>query len=177
MKKILFLALIASTLAFTGFSQGAYPGYPLYGTAPNSDRTYRSLQLGTTSLSDSLGATVDTIQLIPGFVSGAGAVFHKDYILNLKDSCALAISKLGSSFQFSTMTIYVSAPSIGGAVYFCGEGWAGHGGLATQWAMPIVAPFTRYGFSSSTNITFHRISYICIVHWRLSSNSNCGNTL
>src|ERR1700735_2996188 len=111
MKKIiLFLSLFASVAATAQTT--TFPGYPLYGTAANQDRTYRSLQLGTSTIADTLGATVDTIQLIPGYVSGAGAVFHKDYILNLKDSCALAITNLGNSYNFSSITIYVNAPSI-----------------------------------------------------------------
>ena len=130
MKKILLITLLAA-VSFTSFGQAnVYPGYPLYGTAPNVDRTYRDLQLGTTTISDTLGSTIDTIRLIPGFVSGAGAVFHKDYVLNLQDSCVLAISNVQNSFEFSTMTIYISAPALAGRVRFLG-----YGGLVTQWAL------------------------------------------
>ena len=130
MKKILLISiLLASSLI--GFGQaGSYPGYPLYGTAPNSDRTYRALQLGTTTIADTLGSTIDTVQLIPGFVSGAGAVFHKDYIFNLKDSAVLSIAKISSSYEFSTMTIYINAPALSGKVKFLG-----FSGLATQWEL------------------------------------------
>ena len=125
---ILVLLVISSVI---GFSQtNTFPGYPLYGTSASTDGTYRALQLGTTTISDTSGTVCDTIQLIPGYVSGAGSVFHKDYILNLKDSCALAISQLGNSYQFSTMTIYVSAPSISSKVYFIG-----YSGLSTKWAL------------------------------------------
>lgn len=129
MKKLSFLiALLISASSI--FAQGSYPGIPLYGTAANSDRTYRGLQLGTTTITDTLGATPDTVLLIPGFVSGAGAVFHKDYIFNLKDSAVLAIANKSSSYEFSTMTIYISMSSVSGWVKFLG-----YSGLATQWNM------------------------------------------
>ncbi len=127
MKKIfLFLSLLIATSSV--FAQ--YPGYPLFGTSAGTDRTYRSLQLGATTISDTLGSTIDTIPLLPGFVSGAGAVFSKNYILNLKDSCVLAIALTSSSYQFSEMTIYINAPAIGGRVRFLG-----FSGLASQWAL------------------------------------------
>ncbi len=125
-KFLLSILLISSFFA----ASAQYPGYALYGTSANSDRTYRGLQLGTTTIADTLGSTIDTLQLIPGFVSGAGAVFHKDYILNLKDSCVLAISKTSSSYTYSTMTLYINAPSITSKVKFLG-----FSGLATQWAL------------------------------------------
>ena len=132
MKKILLISLIFAS--FASFGQGAYPGYPLYGISAGADRTYMALQLGTTTISDTLGATIDTVLLIPGFVSGAGAVYHKDYILNLKDSCVLAISQLGSSYQFSEFTLYINAPALSGKVKFLG-----YSGLATQWALTSAA--------------------------------------
>ena len=162
MKKILLLSSIFLSLAFSGFSQaGSYPGYPLYGTAPNSDRTYRALQLGTTTIADTLGATIDTVQLIPGFVSGAGAVFHKDYIFNLKDSAVLSIAKLSSSYEFSTMTIYINAPALSGKVKFLG-----YSGLATQWALTSGATSISPTASHWFVISFIQIGTAWVEQWQ-----------
>lgn len=125
MKKLLFIICLLS--AYNSFSQ-TYPGVPLFGTAANADRTYRSLQLGVTAIGDTLGSTIDTVTLIPGFVSGAGSVFDKYYTVTLLDSCVLAISNVSSSYKYSRMHIIISAPAQSSIVKFLG-----YSGLATQW--------------------------------------------
>lgn len=133
MKHLLFLLAFA-LISSMALSQ-TYPPSPLYGTTSNSDRTFRSLQLGFTTIADTAGSTIDTIPLIPGFVNGVGAVFHKDYILNLTDSCVLAIANTSSSYKFSTMTIYINAPALSGKVKFSGFSLL----PATQWALSAAA--------------------------------------
>ncbi len=134
MKKILLISLLLTSYCFSSKAQHTYPTTPLYGTTSGTDRTYRDLQLGTTTITDTLGSTIDTVLLIPGFVSGAGAVFQKDYVLNLQDSCVLAISNVGSSYPFSRMTLYINAPALSGKVKFLG-----YSGFATQWALTSAA--------------------------------------
>lgn len=127
MKKIMLLLLMA-TICTATIAQ-TYPGIPAFGTSANSDRTYRSLQLGITTISDSLGATPDTLTLYPGEVSG-NTVFEKYYVLNLKDSCVLAIRNVNKSYTGSKMHIWIAAPALSGWVKFLG-----YSGLATQWAL------------------------------------------
>ena len=132
MKKIILFCLLACSI--TSFAQTTYPGYPLFGTASNTDRTYRSLQLGISTIADTLGSTIDTIQLIPGFVAGAGSVFEKWYVLNLKDSCVLAISNVSNSYNYSRIHIVINAPAISSKVKFLG-----YSGLTTQWYLTSAA--------------------------------------
>lgn len=148
MKK-LFSILLLSLIAISVSAQ-TYPGLPLFGTSPNSDRTYRSLQLGITTISDSLGATPDTVTLYPGEVAG-NTVFEKYYTLNLKDSCVLAIRSVNKSFTGSKMHIWISAPALSGWVQFLG-----YSGLATQWKMP--SGTTKI---SPTASRWYMISFVC----------------
>jgi len=135
MKKIISLLLVAITISVSISAQTVYPGVPLFGTQTNQDRTYRVLQIGTTTIADTLGSTIDTLTLIPGFVSLAGAVYNEEYVLNLKDSCVLAIRDVSSSYTYSTMTIIINAPSFGGKVKFLG-----YSGLPTsQWDLASAA--------------------------------------
>jgi hypothetical protein len=127
MKKSILFLLIALIFSSGAFAQ--YPGVPIFGISANADRTYRSLQLGYQTITDTLGSTIDTIKIIPGLISGSGgAAFHKQYVLNLKDSCYLAISNTSMSYSFSTIDIIIAAPAIGGKVKF-----GGYSGLASQW--------------------------------------------
>ena len=131
MKKLLLILAIAAS--FTASAQ-TYPGTPLFGTTASTDRTYRSLQLGVTTIADTLGSTIDTITLIPGFVSSAGAVYDKFYTLTLSDSCVLAIANTASSYTFSRLHLIIVAPAISSKVKFLG-----YSGLATQWHLTSAA--------------------------------------
>jgi len=132
MKKIiLFLSLITSIGVK---AQTVYPNVPLFGTASNSDRTYRSLQLGITTIADTLGATIDTIQLIPGLIQPGLNVFDKYYILNLKDSCVLSVANVTASYNYSRMHIIINAPAITSKVKFLA-----FSGLANQWYLTSAA--------------------------------------
>lgn len=130
MKKILiFLSLFAVSL--TSFAQHTYPGVTLYGTTAGTDRTYRDLQIGTYSYTDlTVSNTPDTITMIPGFVSGAGAVFHKDYYFTVSDTVVLAIKDVSSSYTGSEITLYLTSPNANSLVKFLG-----YSGFATQWAL------------------------------------------
>lgn len=132
MKKIILLSLLA--FSFASAESQTYPGTPLFGTTASTDRTFRSLQLGVTTIADTLGSTIDTVQLIPGFVSGAGAVYEKFYTLNLQDSCVLVISNTSSSYTYSRIHIIIVAPAISSKVKFLG-----FSGLATQWHLTSAA--------------------------------------
>lgn len=139
-------------LALTIFSASAqtYPGIPAFGTSANSDRTYRSLQLGITTISDSLGATPDTLTLYPGEIAG-NTIFEKYYVLNLKDSCVLAIRSVNKSFTGSKMHFMISNSAVSGWVQFIG-----YSGLATQWKMP--SGTTKI---SPTASRWYMISFVC----------------
>lgn len=150
MKKLIPIIAFLFYASFSFAQANVYPGYPAFGISSSTDRTYRQLQLGTTTIADTLGATSDTLQLIPGFVSGAGAVFNKYYVLNLKDSCVLSIAKLQSSYTFSEMTLQINAPSITSKVYF-----TGFSGLATQWSM--VGGATSVSPTASHTLFIHLI--------------------
>lgn len=157
--KLIIFALI---FAFSGYSQGTAPAYPLFGTSASTDRTYRALQLGTATIEDTLGSTIDTITLIPGFISGAGAVFEKMYTLNLKDSCVLAISNMSSSYLFSRMTIYINAPALSGKVKFLG-----YSGLSTKWALTSAATSVSPTASHYLIMKFEQVGGL----WRQVSQS------
>ena len=121
MKKILLLAAIAFSMsANIVLAQTTYPTVPLYGTLPNSDRTYRALQLGQAIIVDTNSVVADTVTLIPGFVSGAGAVFAKDYYITVTDSAVLAIRDVSSSYVGSTITFYITTPNASSWVKFLG---------------------------------------------------------
>jgi len=130
MKNLLFV-LSFFAISLMAQAQDVYPGVPLYGTAANQDRTYRSLQLGLQTITrTTVSNTPDTITMIPGFVSGAGAVFHKDYYITVSDTAVLAIRDVSSSYTGSTMTLYLLSPSDSSLVRFIG-----YSGLSTQWAL------------------------------------------
>lgn len=133
MKKSLLISILFlfSTSGFAQTYSQTYPGQFLYGTSASADRTYRALQLGTQSLVDVTVGSVDTITLIPGFVSGAGAVYHIDYFLTVSDTIVLAIRDVSSSYTASEMTFYITSPNANSLIKFLGYS----GFPTTQWAL------------------------------------------
>ena len=129
MKKIFLIASII-TASISSFCQTTYPGTTLYGTMPNQDRTYRSLQLGNATIVDTTIHSADTVTLIPGFVSGAGAVFNKIYNVTVTDSTVLAIRDVSSSYTGSVMTFVITTPNASSWIKFLG-----YSGLSTQWLL------------------------------------------
>jgi len=127
--KIKFLILLTIS-CFSAFAQ--YPNAPLYGLAANTDTRFASLNITQVNISDTLGATPDTIQIIPGGMGALGGVaFDKTYFFTLKDSACLVISKTSASYTGSRMNIIISNGAVSGWVQFIG-----FSGLASQWKMP-----------------------------------------
>lgn len=160
MKKYLLLIACLST-AILSFSQGTYPGIPAFGTSANSDRTYRPLQLGLTTITDSLGTTPDTLTIYPGELAG-NTIFEKYYIVNLKDSCVIAIRNCGKSYTGSKMHFLISNGAVSGWIQFLG-----YSGLASQWAM--TSGTTKI---SPTASHWKTLDFICTGNkWAMTSSS------
>ena len=125
MKNFLRIALAFTLLSFTitSSAQSTYPGMPMFGTAPNQNNTGSVLTYGYVTISDTLGATTDTVTIIPKH-------YQKYYLLTLKDSCVLSIKNVGSSFTGDRMQIWISAPSNA-----CFVNFLGYSGLVSQWKM------------------------------------------
>ncbi len=129
MKRIKLILLLTIS-CFSAFAQ--YPNAPIYGLAANTDTRFASLNITQVSIADTLGATPDTIQIIPGGMGALGGVaFEKTYFFTLKDSACLVISKTSASYTGSRMRVVISNGAVSGWVQFIG-----FSGLATQWKMP-----------------------------------------
>ncbi len=160
--KIISIVAFLFAISFTVKAQHTYPGIPLYGTAANQDRTYRSLQIGTASIVNTTVGSIDTITLIPGFVSGAGAVFHKNYFLTVSDTAVLAIKDVSSSYTGSTMSLFITSPNTNSLVKFLG-----YSGFATQWALDSAG--TSY---LPTQSHYLIMNFVCTgSKWALTSKS------
>ena len=101
---------------------------PRFGTTNSSNRTFSSVSLGYTVLSDTLGSTPDTVTI--GGANYNENCFDRTYVLNLKDSCVLAWSSTASSWLGDRVTIIIENGSVSGNVKFLGYSL-----LATKWSM------------------------------------------
>lgn len=120
-KSVIFILLMLSVIS--GFAQyNVYPTVPLYGIASNQDRTYRALQLGQAVLTyTTVATTPDTVTFVPGFVAGAGAVFHKDYYITVADTTVFAIRDVSSSYIGSTITMFLIGTNANCLIRFLGS--------------------------------------------------------
>ena len=118
---ILFLSL--ALFSINSNAQSTYPAVPQFGTASNQDNTGRDLTYFNTAISDTLGATPDTLTIIPNG-------YDKYYEFTLKDSAVLAIKSVYTSYVGSTITINIINGAVSGWVQFLG-----YSGLASQWTM------------------------------------------
>ena len=119
--KILMLAL--SLCVFKASAQSTYPGTPLFGINSSQDNTGRALTYFNTTIGDTVGATPDTITIIPNG-------YNKYYTLNLKDSAVLSIKTVATSFIGNEITVNIVNGAVSGWVQFIG-----YSGLASQWTM------------------------------------------
>ena len=149
MKKILLISLIFSS--FGCFAQHTYPTVPLYGTAANSDRTYRSLQIGQATVTKTtVSNTPDTVAIIPGQVEGAGAVYEKNYFITVADTFVLSINNVGSSYIGSKMRIFLISANANVLVRFLG-----YSSFPTsQWALAAGATTVLLTANHYTVMTF-----------------------
>jgi len=124
MKKLLLLAILACSL----LSASAQHTTPRFGITNNSNRTFTSVSLGYKTLTDTLGATPDTLTI--GGANYNENCFDRTYILTLKDSCVLSWSSLASAWLGDRMTLIIENGAVSGWVQFIG-----YSGLATKWSM------------------------------------------
>ncbi len=124
MKKLLLLTILVSSL----FSASAQHTTPRFGITNNSNRTFTSVSLGYKTLTDTLGATPDTLTI--GGANYDENCFDRTYILTLKDSCVLSWSTLASAWLGDRMTLIIENGAVSGWVQFIG-----YSGLASKWNM------------------------------------------
>lgn len=124
MKKLALLVILASSL----FTASAQHTTPRFGTTNNSNRTFTSVSLGYKTLTDTLGATPDTLTI--GGANYDENCFDRTYILTLKDSCVLSWSSLASAWLGDRMTLIIENGAVSGWVQFIG-----YSGLASKWNM------------------------------------------
>lgn len=124
MKKLLLLVILACSL----LSASAQHTTPRFGITNNSNRTFTSVSLGYKTLTDTLGATPDTLTI--GGANYDENCFDRTYILTLKDSCVLSWSSLASAWLGDRMTLIIENGAVSGWVQFIG-----YSGLASKWNM------------------------------------------
>lgn len=125
MKHIIIALLVCLTFGAT-----AQVTSPRWGTTAHADNTFRPLTLGLYTLSDTAGATVDTLLITPGS-NGMGPIYENTVFVSVTDSCVLAIKKIGSSYKGDKMKVVITNAS--GASHFVN--FTGYSGLATKWEM------------------------------------------
>lgn len=125
MKKIFALIAIATCLTL---SVSAQHTTPRFGTTNNSNRTFTSVSLGYKAISDTLGATPDTLTIGGGNYDEN--CFERTYVLTLKDSCVLAWSTLANAWLGDRITLIIENGAVSGWVQFIG-----YSGLVSKWNM------------------------------------------
>lgn len=124
MKKLLLLAILSCSL----LSASAQHTTPRFGITNNSNRTFTSVSLGYKTLTDTLGATPDTLTI--GGANYDENCFERTYVLTLKDSCVLSWSSVASAWLGDRMTLIIENGAVSGWVQFIG-----YSGLASKWNM------------------------------------------
>lgn len=124
--KLKIVILVATMFLTTSLS--AQHVIPRFGTAPNQNRTYTSVSLGIKNITDTLGATPDTV--IIGGGSYDENCFTRNYVLTLKDSCVIAFGNASTSWFGDNMTFVIQNGSVSGWVKFLG-----YSGLSSLWSM------------------------------------------
>jgi len=124
MKKLVVLV----SFLFATLVSVAQSTTPRFGTSANADNTFRTLTLGLTPVSDTAGATPDTLLITPG-VGNRGGVYLNHYEVTLTDSAVLAIRSVGSCFKGDRMTVAIY--NTAGSNHWLK--FLGYSALATKW--------------------------------------------
>lgn len=147
MKNFLSTIGALSLFAIIMLIASSYTGRPLFGTLPNQDNTGRQLTYGATTIADTIGATPDTILIVP-------ENYDKYYSLTLSDSAVIAIKTTKSSFSYSHLHFVITATSTAAAPWVK---FIGYSGLTSQW-LPNVSATSKYAVTASRTAT---ISFVC----------------
>lgn len=113
MKKIFSIVLL-----FACVNTFAQSTSPRYGTAPNTDNTYRLMTNGFVALTDTVGA--DSVAIAPKY-------FNNVYKITLLDSFCLKQPVVTKCFAGDQLTLIATAASGTPKLKFNGSNWIGTG--------------------------------------------------